>query len=71
MFAENQFHSRFLVQTYVGLFLVASWYDARSKVARSFLGQKILKPGQVTRRSGRLSSMIWPTYIAHIAQAAW
>jgi len=52
------------------------WRRQRSKTARSFWGQKILYPGQVTRNPGRREGLAcpqWsdgPIYIAPIAQAA-
>jgi len=44
---------------------IYQWRRQRSKGARSFRGQKILKPGQVTQSPGRREGLAWPSSVAN------
>ena len=48
-----------------GLKVKVQWRRQRSKGARSFRSQKILKPGQVTQSPGRCEGLAWPSGVAN------
>jgi len=40
----------------------AQWQHQRSRGTRPFRGQKVIKPGQVTRSPGRREGLAWPQW---------
>jgi len=62
---ECENYSKQLSETLLHSSANYQWRRQRSKGARSFRGQKIIKPGQITHSPGRCEGLAWPSGVAN------